>query len=195
METASVEIRKTYTIIEEIRGEAGQPADVPLRKVAVVAVFKNPFAGNYQEDLSVLTEASGEIGALVSSMALDAMKPYAVESFGKGGVAGLGGEQQHVSAMLTTLYGNVLRDALGGGKAWISSMTKRAGPGVTIDIPMNHKDALVVRSHYDGMTLTLHDSPHDDEIALICCFANRGQLNHRVGGLAKEDLVGEDGLK
>ncbi len=190
-----MEIRKTYTIIEEMRGEAGRPVDEPLRKVAVVAVFKNPYAGKYQEDLSALTEASGEIGALVASMALDAMKPYAVESFGKGGVAGLGGEQQHVSAMLTTVYGNVLRDALGGGKAWISSMTKRAGPGVTIDIPMNHKDALTVRSHYDGMTLTLHDCPHDDEIALICCFANRGQLNHRVGGLAKEDIKGEDGLK
>ena len=190
-----MEIRKTYTIIEETLGEAGRPAAEPLRKVAVVAVFKNPFVGKYQEDLSPLTEASGEIGGLVASMALDAMKPYAVESFGKGGVAGLAGEQQHVSAMLTTVYGNILRDTLGGGKAWISSMTKRAGPGVTIDIPMNHKDALTVRSHYDGMTLTLHDCPHDDEIALICCFANRGQLNHRVGGLVKEDIVGEDGLK
>ena len=190
-----MEIRKTYTIIEEVRGEAGKAADIPLRKVAGIAVFKNPFAGEYVEDLSPLTDSSDEIGRLVSSLALGGMGNYPVESFGKAGIVGMAGEQQHASAMLTTVYGNVLRDALGGGKAWISSMTKRAAPGATVDVPMNHKDALTVRSHYDGMTLTLHDCPHDDEIAIICCFANRGQLNHRVGGLAKEDIEGEDGLR
>ena len=58
-------------------------------------------------------------------------------------------------AMLTTVFGNVMREAAGGGKAWISSFTKRAAPGATIDIPLAHKDALYVRSHYDGITITL----------------------------------------
>ena len=75
--------------------------------------------------------------------------------------------------------------------SWVS---KRAGPGVTIDIPRAHKDALYVRSHYDAMTVTLHDAPLADEIAVICCYANRGQLNHRVGGLGAADIKGEDGL-
>jgi hypothetical protein len=88
-----------------------------------------------------------------------------------------------------------MREVAGGGKAWISSMTKVAGPGQPIDIPLNAKDALYVRSHYDGMSLTLHDAPLADEIAVIVCFASRGRLNARVGGLRLEDAKGEDGLR
>ena len=80
----------------------------------------------------------------------------------------MNGEQEHGVAMLTTVFGNVMRDAAGGGKAWISSFTKRAAPGATIDIPLAHKDALYVRSHYDGITITLPDAPLPDEIAIIC---------------------------
>ena len=83
---------------------------------------------------------------------------------------------------------------MGGGKAWISSMTKVGAPGTQIDVPMNCKDALYVRSHYDGMTLTLPDAPMPDEVALILCLANRGRLNARVGGLAYDKLKGENGL-
>jgi hypothetical protein len=45
------------------------------------------------------------------------------------------------------------------------------------------------------MTLTLHDAPLADEIAVILCFASRGRLNARVGGLRLEDAKGEDGLR
>jgi hypothetical protein len=96
--------------------------------------------------------------------------------------------------MLTTVFGNVMREAIGGGKAWISSMTKRAAPGAAIDIPLAHKDALYVRSHYDGMTITLHDCPQPDEIAIIAVYATRGRPHHRVGGLATAEIKGVDGL-
>jgi hypothetical protein len=96
--------------------------------------------------------------------------------------------------MLTTVFGNVMREAAGGGKAWISSMTKRAGPGAAIDIPLAHKDALYVRSHYDGMTLMLADAPQPNEIAIIAVYATRGRPNHRVGGLSASDIKGQDGL-
>lgn len=95
---------------------------------------------------------------------------------------------------VATPYGNVLRDAAGGGAAWISSATKRAQPGASIDIPLAYKDALYVRSHYDAMSITLHDAPLADEIAVVCCFANRGRPHHRVGGLTVHDAVGQDGL-
>ena len=121
------------------------------------------------------------------------LRPAKAESYGKGAIVGLNGEQEHGVAMLTTVFGNVMRDAAGGGKAWISSMTKRAGPGAGIDIPLAHKDALYVRSHYDGIRMTLPDAPLPDEIAIICAYANRGRLNSRVGGLAK-DIKGVDGL-
>ena len=94
---------------------------------------------------------------------------------------------------LTTVFGNVMREAAGGGKAWISSMTKRAGPGAGIDIPLAHKDALYVRSHYDGISLTLPDAPLPDEIAIICAYANRERLNSRVGGLSKEKIRASTG--
>jgi hypothetical protein len=58
-----------------------------------------------------------------------------------------------------------------------------------------HKDALYVRSHYDTMTITLHDAPMPDEIAIICCYSNRGRIHARVGGLAADQIRGEDGLR
>lgn len=122
------------------------------------------------------------------------MKPYSIESHGKAAFVGLDGEQEHGVALLTTPYGNVLRGAAGGGAAWTSSATKRAQPVASIDIPLVYKDALCVRSHYDAMSITLHDAPLPDEIAVICCFANRGRPHHRVGGLSIQDATGEDAL-
>ena len=189
-----MEVRKIVTFSEDVFYEAGQAADPVLRKVAVVAVLKNPFAQRYVEDLSPLTKASLELGKRITTMGIEAMGGLPVQSYGKAGLVGVGGEQEHAVAMLTTVYGNVMREAAGGGKAWISSMTKRVSPGETIDIPLAHKDALYVRSHYDGITLTLHDAPLPDEIAIIAAFANRGRINHRVGGLAAHEIKGEDGL-
>ena len=122
------------------------------------------------------------------------MAPYKAASYGKAAVIGMNGEQEHGVAMLTTVFGNVMREAAGGGQAWISSLTKRAAPGATIDIPLAHKDALYVRSHYDGITITIPDAPLPNEIAVICAFANRGRPNHRVGGLAAGEIKGADGL-
>ena len=188
-------VRKLFTAVEETMSEMGREANEPLKKVAVVAVVKNPLAGGgYVEDLAALTEASTAIGRRISAMAVDALAPFAPDSYGKAALIGTAGEQEHGVAMLTTVYGNAMREAVGGGAAWISSFTKRAAPGQAIDIPLAHKDALYVRSHYDGMTVLVPDAPLEDEIAVICCIANRGRLNHRVGGLAKKDIKGEDGL-
>ncbi len=190
-----MEIRKLFTCIDETFSEMGQARDEPLRKIAVVAVVRNPHAGKgYVEDLSGLTADSTAIGEKIAAMAAEQMKPYSVDSYGKAALIGADGEQEHGAAMLTTVYGNAMRGAVGGGKAWISSFTKRARPGEIIDIPLAHKDALYVRSHYDGMTVMVPDAPLPDEIAIICCFANRGRLNHRVGGPGKEEIKGEDGL-
>ena len=187
--------RKIVTAIEETYAEGGEETDTPLRKVAVIAVVENPFADKqYQEDLSSLTDASDALGKTITAMAMKAMSPYTVESYGKASVVGTAGEQQHGSAMVTTIYGNVMREAAGGGAAWISSTSKRMAAGGVIDIPLAHKDALYVRSHYDTMTVLLPDAPLPDEIAIICCFANRGQLNARVGGLQAKDAKGDDGL-
>jgi len=190
----TMKIRKFYTFVEDTVSEAGKSGEPLLRKVAAVAVVENPDAGCYVEDLKPMVEASEELGRELSKIAVQALGPYRAQSYGKGGIVGLAGEQEHINALLTTTFANPLRQAVGGGKAWVSSMTKRGGPGTSIDIPLACKDALYVRSHYDGMTITLHDAPLPDEIAVIICVANRGRLNARVGGLKFEDVKGEDGL-
>lgn len=189
-------VRKLLTSVEEALSEMGREADEPLRKVAVAAVVENPLAGKgFVADLSPLIDASAEIGRRISALAVEALAPHSADSYGKAAVVGTAGEQEHGVAMLTTVYGDAMRDAVGGGAAWISSFTRRAAPGQPIDVPLAHKDALYVRSHYDGMTILLPDAPLEDEIAVVCCLANRGRLGHRVGGLAKADIVGGDGLR
>jgi hypothetical protein len=189
-----MKIRKLYTFVEDSLSEAGKSGEPLLRKVAAVAVLENPHAGRYAEDLKPMIDASEELGRKLSKIAVQALGSYQAQSYGKGGIVGLAGEQEHINALLTTTFANPLREAVGGGKAWISSMTKRGGPGTSIDIPLASKDALYVRSHYDGMTITLNDAPLPDEIAVIICLANRGRLNPRVGGLKFDDVKGEDGL-
>ena len=186
-------IKRVLTFTDEVRTEAGQQVAPPLRKVAAVAVIDNPFAGRFQRDLSSLTDASAEIGRDICAIAIRLLGTRA-ESYGKAALIGLNGEQEHGVAMLTTVFGNEMRAATGGGKAWISSLTKRAAPGASIDIPLAHKDALYVRSHYDGITVTLPDAPLPDEIAIIAAYASRGRPNHRVGGPKASEIKGQDGL-
>ncbi|MET4291162.1 hypothetical protein ABIB06_002510 [Bradyrhizobium sp. LB8.2] len=190
-----LDIRRLISLVDHREVEAGRRHSQPLRRVAAIAIVANPFAGRYEEDLQAAIEASVDVGALLAKLALEAMGPHKIESYGKGGVVGLGGELEHSNAMLTTTFATPLRDAVGGAKSWIPSFTKYAAPGCSIDVPLAHKDALYVRSHYDGMTVTLPpDAPGADEVALIVCVANRGRLNARVGGLAAKDVAGTDGL-
>ena len=189
-----LKIRRSHIFVENRYAEAGQKAGTPLRKVAAVLVVENPYAGRYVKNLNPMIAASAAVGRELAAMAKSALAPYSAQGVGKGALVGIAGEQEHANALLTTAFAEPLREALGGGKAWISSMTKVAMAGTPIDIPMNCKDALYVRSHYDGMTLVLPDAPMPDEIAVILCLANRGRLNARVGGLAYDQLKGENGL-
>lgn len=188
-------IRRTCSIIENKNELAGKRVAIPVRKVAVVAVLENPYVSRYVEDLGPLIEASAGLGTMMGQMAMEALGSFRPQSFGKGGLVGLNGEAEHASALLTTAYANPLRDAIGGGNAWISSMVKMAAPGSLIDIPMNHKDDIYVRSHYDGMSIVLPDAPMPDEIAIIFCIASAGRINARVGGLTHEEVVKREGLK
>ncbi len=190
-----MKIRKLVTSVEELLSEAGRDAELPLRKVAVAAICANPHAGRYVEDLSSLIDDSISVGDRICDLAAELMKPYRIESYGKGAIVGLGGEVEHAEAVLTTPFGNTMRNAAGGGKAWICHMAKRGGPGSMIDIPLAHKDALMIRSHYDAMTVTIHDAPLPNEIVIICCFANHGRLNHRIGGHSVDKMIGKDGLR
>lgn len=183
-------VRRTIVTVEDRNEAEGRKAAAPVRKVAVVAIVENPLAGKgYVDDLKPLIEASVDLGAFIAARAVEALGPHKAQSYGKAGIVGLSGYQEHANALLTTAFANPIRDAIGGGDAWISSMTKVAAPGTMIDVPMNHKDDVYVRSHYDGMSVMVPDGPQPDEVAIIFCLASGGRLNARVGGMTHDEVV------
>jgi Amino acid synthesis len=188
------EIRKWLSVVEEVHHDGGEPVREPLVKAAVGVVLRNPFAGRWVEDLSPLTAPSAELGSQLGDRAASLLGARPVQGYGKGGVVGTAGEQEHVVACLTTVFGDAFRKAVGGGAAWISSVTKTGSAGVTLDIPLAYKDALYVRSHYDAVTLRLDDAPRPDELVVAVAVSSRGRVHHRVGGLSVTEAVG-DGVR
>lgn len=184
------EIRKIHAQVETVHAVAGRTDDGgPLRKVAVCVVFKNPYAGlGYVDDLSELIDASAEIGTLLGSEAVRLLGDP-VQSYGKAGLVGSAGEQEHINAAVTSVYGNAFREAIGGGDAWITSVTKPAVAGDVIDVPFAFKDDVWVRSHYDAMEVRVPDAPRPDELVVIAAVTNRGRINARVGGLSAAEAV------
>lgn len=191
------DIRKLVTIVEETCSEMGRRVEPPTRRAAAVAVIANPFAGRYVDDLSALSEIGEALGALLTQRAIAALGVDGgkVESYGKAAAVGENGELEHAAAILHPKLGAPVRKALGGGAALIPSSKKRGGPGVALDIPLGHKDAAFVRSHFDGMEVRIVDAPRADEIMLAIALTDSGRPLPRVGGLKKDDIKGEDGLR
>lgn len=188
MSGSLIEVRKTFAQLEEVRTVAGaSDAAGPLRKVAVCAVIRNPYAGaGYVADLSALTAASDELGRILGEEAVRLLGAP-VESYGKAGLVGSAGEQEHINAALTSVFGDAFRAAIGGGDAWITSVTKPAGVGAVIDVPTAYKDEVWVRSHYDAQEVRVPDAPHPDELVVIAAVTNRGRINARVGGMTRDN--------
>ncbi|MFN8160816.1 MAG: amino acid synthesis family protein [Solirubrobacterales bacterium] len=187
----SLDIRKLVSVVEEVRAD-GAPADgAPLRKAAVAAVFRNPYAGaEHAEELSELIEPSAALGTLIGERCVEVLGEP-VQSHGKAVMVGTAGEQEHGNAVKTTTFGNPFREAFGGGRAWLPSTTKRCAPGAPIDVPLCFKDEIWVRSHYDTITVFVPDAPAPDEIVLIGAVASRGRLNARLGGKTMEEAIAE----
>ena len=188
-------IRKLVTIVEETRLEMDRPVEPPTRRAAALAVIENPHAGAYAADLSDLIDIGEELGALLAERAVAALGGAAVESYGKAAAVGENGELEHAAAILHPKLGAPVRKALGGGAALIPSSKKRGGPGVPFDIPLGHKDAAFVRSHFDGMEVRIADAPRANEIVVAVAVTDSGRPLPRVGGLTKDQIKGEDGLR
>ncbi|MER6530195.1 amino acid synthesis family protein [Streptomyces sp. NPDC001508] len=181
--TSNYQVRRWVGLVEQTLHENGPVAGKPLVKAVCGVVIKNPFAGRYVDDLTALTEPSAALGTALGRRAVALLGGAEVESYGKGGLAGLDGEQEHVVACVTTVFGDALREAVGGGAAWISSATKTAAAGASIDIPLAYKDELYVRSHYDAATVSIPDVPRPDELFICVAVASGGRVHERVGGL------------
>lgn len=193
----SAEIRKTGVIVEETLRDAGRAVDPPTRKAAALAVIANPCAGRYVEDLGALVEIGAELGGMLGEMCVAALgiRPGEAESFGKAAIVGENGEWEHAAAILHPRLGAPLRKAVEKGAALVPSVKKLGGPGTAIDVPLGHKDAAYVRSHFDGMEVRLADAPRADEILVAVAVTDSGRPFPRVGGLTKDEITGEDGLR
>lgn len=189
-------IRKWFSQIQEtLAGETGAPADgEPIVKYLIAACIHNPYSGRYEQDLGAWIDASPELGREIGRRLQALSGGAAIESYGKAILVGIDGEYEHGNALLTNPAANPVRDAVGGGKSWVPSTGKRGVPGTILDIPLAHKDALYVRSHYDTMSVSFDDSPNRDEVIVCWAFATRGRLNARLGGLKASEVKGEDGL-
>lgn len=197
MSATKPEIRTVYTFLEETHMDGVHALDKPTRKAACAVVFKNPYAGVYQEDLSLLIEWSQELGVMLTQKAVAALgiAPEKVESYGKAAIAGTSGEREHCAALMHPALGKPIRDNVGGGKALLPSAKKVGGPGCAIDLPLGHKDAAYVRSHFDAMEIRVPDAPRADELVLIVGVTDSGRPAPRVGGLTVDQIKGEDGLR
>lgn len=190
-------VRKWYEFLEETLAlESGPLADGPgLVKLVVAAAVANPHAGQYVERFDEVIACSRELGAEFGRRFQRVLGGTKVESYGKAALVGVNGEYEHGNAFLTTEFAEPIRAALGGAKAWIPSTGKRGAPGTSIDIPLAHKDALYVRSHYDTISVTFPDGPGPDELVIAVAVATRGRLHARLGGPRAADIIGQDGLR
>ena len=193
----SPKIRKIVVVVEETRTEMGRAIDPPTRRAAAIAVIENPYASTYVEDLSELMAIGEDLGRILAAKAVAALgiPGEAAESYGKAALVGENGELEHAAAILHPKMGAPVRKALGRGAALIPSSKKRGGPGAPLDIPLGHKDAAFVRSHFDGMEVRINDAPRANEIMVAIAVTDSGRPLPRVGGLTKHEMMGEDGLR
>ena len=191
-------VRRWYTQEDEtLVNESGEAADgEPLRKIVIAACLHNPYANKpFTPDLGDVVQRSPALGLEIGRRVLQALRGQAFEGYGKACIVGTAGEYEHGNAYLTATMMDPLRELLGGGLAWVPSTGKRGGPGCTIDIPLAHRDAVYVRSHYDTVTATFHDGPNPDEIIVAFALATRGRLHARLGGLKASEIKARDGLR
>ena len=193
----SPKIRKIVVVVEETRTEMGRAIDPPTRRAAAIAVIENPYASTYVEDLSELMAIGEDLGGILAAKAVAALgiPGETAESYGKAALVGENGELEHAAAILHPKMGAPVRKALGRGAALIPSSKKRGGPGTPLDIPLGHKDAAFVRSHFDGMEVRINDAPRANEIMVAIAVTDSGRPLPRVGGLTKHEMKGEDGLR
>ncbi len=190
-------IRKLAVWVEETHREMGREIAPPNRKAVAVAVIENPFAGRYVEDLSDLMEIGAELGDLLGRRAVAALgiAPAEAQSYGKAAMVGENGELEHAAAILHPKLGAPLRAAVEKGAALVPSSKKMGGPGQDLDVPLGHKDAAYVRSHFDGVEVRMNDAPRANEILVAVAVTDSGRPLPRVGGLTHEEAEGKDGLR
>lgn len=190
-------IRKIVVQVDETRLEMGQAVEPPTRRAVAIAVIDNPCAGRYVENLDALIAIGEEMGQLLGHKCVEALgiAPAHAQSYGKAAIVGEGGELEHAAAILHPKLGAPLRQAVEKGAALVPSSKKRGGLGTAIDVPLGHKDAAFVRSHFDAIEARVSDAPRANEIVVAVAVTDSGRPLPRIGGLQVHEIKGEDGLR
>ena len=190
-------IRKIIVQLDEIHIEMGQPVMPPTRRALAMAVIENPYAGRYSQNLDELIAIGEELGQLLGDRCVQALgiAPGAAQSYGKAAIVGEAGELEHAAAILHPKLGAPLRKAVEKGAALVPSTKKLGGLGTAIDVPLGHKDAAFVRSHFDAMEARVADAPRAREIVVAVVVTDSGRPLPRIGGLQTSEIVGQDGLR
>jgi len=193
----SAKIRKTVVVVDETRIEMGKQIEPPTRRAVAMAVIENPYAGRYSENLDELIAIGEELGGLLGEQCVKALgiQPEQAESYGKAAIVGESGELEHAAAILHPKLGAPLRKAVQKGAALVPSSKKMGGIGSAIDVPLGHKDAAFVRSHFDAVEARVSDAPRANEIVVAVAVTDSGRPLPRVGGLQVSEIKGEDGLR
>ena len=193
----SAKIRKLVVHVDEVLREMGQPVSPPTRRALAMAVIENPYAGRFAQDLDELIAIGEELGDLLGTKCVQALgiAPAAAQSYGKAAIVGEDGELEHAAAILHPKLGAPLRKAVGKGAALVPSAKKVGGLGTAIDVPLGHKDAAFVRSHFDAMEARIGDAPRANEILVAVVVTDSGRPLARIGGLQVSEIVGQDGLR
>lgn len=190
-------IRKLVVQVDEIRLDMGRAVEPPTRRALAMAVIDNPCAGRYVEDLQPLIDIGEELGGLLGEKCVAALgiRPEQAQSYGKAAVVGEAGEIEHAAAILHPRLGTPLRRAVSRGAALVPSAKKLGTLGSAIDVPLGHKDAAYVRSHFDAIEARIGDAPRAKEILVAVAVTDSGRPHPRIGGLAAVEIKGEDGLR
>ena len=190
-------IRKLIVQVDETRIEMGRAVEPPTRRALAIAVIENPYAGRYVEQLDELIAIGEELGGLLGDRCVQALgiEPQAAQSYGKAAIVGEGGELEHAAAILHPRLGAPLRAAVQQGAALVPSAKKIGGLGCAIDVPLGHKDAAYVRSHFDAIEARVPDAPRAGEIVVAVAVTDSGRPAPRIGGLRHDEIEGKDGLR
>ncbi|MFM0167859.1 amino acid synthesis family protein [Paraburkholderia sediminicola] len=193
----AIKLRKLVVQVDETRIEMGQAVDPPARRAVAIAVIDNPYAGRYEAKLDALIEAGEELGALLGNKCVQALgiAPGEAQSYGKAAIVGEAGELEHAAAILHPKLGAPLRVAVEKGAALVPSAKKMGTLGTAIDVPLGHKDAAFVRSHFDAIEARVSDAPRANEIVVAVAVTASGRPLPRIGGLQVSEIKGEDGLR
>ena len=191
------QIRKVIVQVDEVHMEMGKVISPPTRRALAMAVIHNPLAGSYTENLDELIAIGEELGGLLGDKCVKALgiAPGDAQSYGKAAIVGEAGEIEHAAAILHPKLGAPLRVAVEKGAALVPSSKKRGTLGTAIDVPLGHKDAAFVRSHFDAMEARVSDAPRVNEIVVAVVVTDSGRPLARVGGLQAHEVKGVDGLR